>query len=189
MRSHRCLVLKHILWDFKIKEVKSSNTNSGYGPTWFSVPGHIPQIAWHLSPPLVQISQSPCLPVDTRAPCLFGMLWGVPFWCRKRKFTIYSEVTPKVETGKSFLYSIYLVYIWEAGFFPSRFTEIRWISQPIKVLIFNSWSCYICSVHKGRQEAFHRGFPDGSVVKNPPANAGDMGSIPDLGRFHMPQSN
>ena len=33
------------------------------------------------------------------------------------------------------------------------------------------------------------GFPGGSVVKNPPAKAGDMGSIPDLGRLHMPQSN
>ena len=32
-------------------------------------------------------------------------------------------------------------------------------------------------------------FPDGLVVKNPPANAGDTGSIPDLGRCHMPQSN
>ena len=27
------------------------------------------------------------------------------------------------------------------------------------------------------------GFPDGSVVKNPPPNAGDVGSIPRLGRF------
>ena len=27
-----------------------------------------------------------------------------------------------------------------------------------------------------------KGFPDSSVVKNPPANAGDMGSIPELGR-------
>ena len=26
------------------------------------------------------------------------------------------------------------------------------------------------------------GFPGGSVVKNPPANAGDAGSIPGLGR-------
>ena len=26
------------------------------------------------------------------------------------------------------------------------------------------------------------GFPDGSVVKNPPANAGDSGLIPGLGR-------
>ena len=34
-----------------------------------------------------------------------------------------------------------------------------------------------------------QGFPGGSVVKNPPANAGDRGSITDLGRSHMPQSN
>ena len=30
------------------------------------------------------------------------------------------------------------------------------------------------------------GFPGGPVVKNLPANAGDTGSIPTLGRFHMP---
>ena len=34
-----------------------------------------------------------------------------------------------------------------------------------------------------------RGFPGGAVVKDPPAKAGDTGSIPDLGRPHMPQSN
>ena len=28
-------------------------------------------------------------------------------------------------------------------------------------------------------------FPGGTVVKNPPANAGDMGSSPGLGRSHM----
>ena len=28
-------------------------------------------------------------------------------------------------------------------------------------------------------------FPGGSVVKNLPANAGDIGSIPGLGRSHM----
>ena len=33
------------------------------------------------------------------------------------------------------------------------------------------------------------GFPGGSVVKNPPSNAGDTGSIPDLGRSHMLQNN
>ena len=32
-------------------------------------------------------------------------------------------------------------------------------------------------------------FPGGSLVKNPPANAGDTGSVPGLGRFHMPRSN
>ena len=34
-----------------------------------------------------------------------------------------------------------------------------------------------------------RDFPDGKVVKNLPANAGDTGSIPGLGRSHMPQNN
>ena len=34
------------------------------------------------------------------------------------------------------------------------------------------------------------GLPySGSVVKNPPADAGDMSSIPALGRFHVPWSN
>ena len=33
------------------------------------------------------------------------------------------------------------------------------------------------------------GFPSHAVVKNPPANAGDMGSSPGPGRFHMPRSN
>ena len=33
------------------------------------------------------------------------------------------------------------------------------------------------------------GFPGGAVVKNPPANAGDTGLSPGLGRSHMPQSN
>ena len=32
-------------------------------------------------------------------------------------------------------------------------------------------------------------FPSGTVVKNPPANAGDTGSSPGLGRSHTPQSN
>ena len=33
------------------------------------------------------------------------------------------------------------------------------------------------------------GFPGGAVVGNPPANAGDTGSSPGLGRSHMPRSN
>ena len=34
-----------------------------------------------------------------------------------------------------------------------------------------------------------RNFPGGIVVKNPPANAGDTGSSPGLGRSHMLRSN
>ena len=32
-------------------------------------------------------------------------------------------------------------------------------------------------------------FPRGTVDRNLPANVGDMGLIPGLGRFHKPQSN
>ena len=32
-------------------------------------------------------------------------------------------------------------------------------------------------------------FPGGAVVENLPANAGDTGLSPGLGRSHMPQSN
>ena len=34
-----------------------------------------------------------------------------------------------------------------------------------------------------------KGFPGGAVVESPPANAGDTGSSPGLGRSHMPRSN
>ena len=39
------------------------------------------------------------------------------------------------------------------------------------------------------QDLEHWDFPGGSVVKNPPANAGDTGSIPGPERSHMPWSN
>ena len=35
----------------------------------------------------------------------------------------------------------------------------------------------------------YRGFPGGAVVENLPANAGDTGSSPGLGRSYMPRSN
>ena len=44
----------------------------------------------------------------------------------------------------------------------------------------------------GRKMQFkntYTGFPGGAVVKNPPANAGDTGSIPGLGISHMLRSN
>ena len=37
-------------------------------------------------------------------------------------------------------------------------------------------------IQKGRQD-----FPAGPVLENLPANAGDRGWKPGLGRFHMPQ--
>ena len=37
--------------------------------------------------------------------------------------------------------------------------------------------------------ALGQGFPGGSVVKNPPANAEDMGSTPDPGRSYLPRNS
>ena len=39
------------------------------------------------------------------------------------------------------------------------------------------------------QKCLLGGFPGGAVVENLPANAGDTGSSPGLGRSHMPRSN
>ena len=44
-------------------------------------------------------------------------------------------------------------------------------------------------VGRSHQKAAPRDFPGGTAVRNPPANAGDMGSSPGLGRSHMPWSN
>ena len=43
----------------------------------------------------------------------------------------------------------------------------------------------LCKREKARFDpySYHIGFPGGSVVRNPPANAGDMGSIPGSGRY------
>ena len=56
---------------------------------------------------------------------------------------------------------------------------------------------HICVAVYGFQVLYHsifkknliRDFPGDAVVKNPPANAGDTGSIPGLGISHTPQSN
>ena len=45
-----------------------------------------------------------------------------------------------------------------------------------------------CSPYSVKNRAIG-GFPGGAVVENPPANAGDTGSSPGLGRSHMPRSN
>ena len=42
---------------------------------------------------------------------------------------------------------------------------------------------------KGQIKQKTGGLPGGAVVENLPANAGDTGSSPGLGRSHMPRSN
>ena len=39
------------------------------------------------------------------------------------------------------------------------------------------------------KKAYLGDFPGDTVVKNPPANAGDVDSVPGLGRCHVPWSS
>ena len=43
-------------------------------------------------------------------------------------------------------------------------------------------NCHLSSLFKN-----HAGLPGGAVIRNLPANTGNMGSIPGPGRFHMLQ--
>ena len=60
---------------------------------------------------------------------------------------------------------------------------------PVDLYIFegNHWITNVIKKTLRMQQV--RGFPGGTVVKNPPANAGDTGSSPGPGRSHMLQSN
>ena len=49
--------------------------------------------------------------------------------------------------------------------------------------------CLWLLFHTKRVKGKGQGFPCGSVVKNPPAKAGDMSSIPGPGKSHMPWSD
>ena len=48
---------------------------------------------------------------------------------------------------------------------------------------------YTFNIERKIENQKSQGFPGGSVVKNPPANAGDTGSIPDPGKFYTLWNN
>ena len=73
------------------------------------------------------------------------------------------------------------------------FSMIQWMLA-ILSLGKDSWiKCNPCYQRVDRKNEYTKtwylGFPGGSVTKNLPANVGDLGLIPGLGRFHMPWSN
>ena len=49
----------------------------------------------------------------------------------------------------------------------------------MKRLFWIIWKSSKCNY-----KCVYRNFPDSTVDRNPPANSGDTGSIPGLGRFH-----
>ena len=68
-----------------------------------------------------------------------------------------------------------------------------WVPEMLFIFMGGDMSAHrtLKTVHFSRsftqlKKNYFGGFPGGAVVKNPPANAGDMVSNPGLGRSHMP---
>ena len=57
------------------------------------------------------------------------------------------------------------------------------------MLVMTRWIDFFTSFEGHVTKVNSLGFPGGAVVENLPANAGDTGSSPGLGRSHMPRSN
>ena len=80
---------------------------------------------------------------------------------------------------------------WQCGLGkPLDFPELQRFPQNIEILLqtFKIFSLGTSLVAQWLRIHLP-GFPGGTVVENLPANAGDTGSSPGLGRSHMPRSN
>ena len=85
-----------------------------------------------------------------------------------------------------------LVALWHVG--------SSWTRDRTRVPCIGRWTLNHCTTREALQlcSFFSRqfakikkklGFPGGAVVENLPANAGNTGSSPGLGRSHMPRSS
>ena len=67
------------------------------------------------------------------------------------------------------------------------------VSQKIKNTTTNDPAIPLLGIYPREMKTGYQkdiwGFPGGAVVENLPANAGDTGSSPGLGRSHMPRSD
>ncbi|XP_029088159.1 ankyrin repeat and SOCS box protein 3 isoform X1 [Monodon monoceros] len=73
--------------------------------------------------------------------------------------------------------------------FTLEFTNWRRLPPAVEKMLSAraSNSSWALQQHIGKKAQFW-GFPGGAVVESPPADAGDTGSCPGLGRSHMPRS-
>ena len=58
----------------------------------------------------------------------------------------------------------------------------EFLAEMDKLTLKFIWKCKACRIVKTILKKKKRDFPGGAVVKNPPANAGNTGLIPGLGR-------
>ena len=104
-----------------------------------------------------------------------------------------------------FLQEKWVCLMYPLGFPPSLLTYIITFTLHPSILVFSLLLLHIrinlsyfalyflfsprCFYQVSFLKIAFLGFLGGSVVRNPLANAGDTGLIPDPGRFHMPRSN
>ena len=62
-------------------------------------------------------------------------------------------------------------FFWEKNIVEHQKIKTNYKKETFQVNDFSTFPCMLM-----------KGFPSGTVIKNPPANAGDLGSIPGLGR-------
>ena len=82
------------------------------------------------------------------------------------------------------------MWLWCDGIWSTKYQPWN-LSFPLPTEKNWTWICislYFSSTEYMRSKGKERGFPGGAVVENLPANAGDTGSSPGLGRSHMPWS-
>ena len=81
--------------------------------------------------------------------------------------------------------------LWDAAkaVLRGKFIAIQTYLKKQETSQINNLSLHLKQLEKEELKNNPRGFPGGAVVENLPANAGDMGSGPGLGRSHMPRSN
>ena len=124
------------------------------------------------------LSLRPSLPLPpprVLKPILYVCLYSCPACLRNTVYTciLFCKLNQKYFSFNRFIF-IYEWYVW---------------SQPCHNNFHKT--CYflaILDLEKNFKDS-KGGFPGGAVVENLPANAGDTGSNPGLGRSHMPRSN
>ena len=82
---------------------------------------------------------------------------------------------------------------WENPLEKGKATYSSILAWRIPRTVFHGvpWGCKesdTSRIYLGLHKCSSLDLPGCTVNKNPPANAGDMGSIPGPGRFHMPWS-